>query len=263
MAKGGEITTPENLLRRLGEPRINGKWYVWGGSKDWYDDGVIIWTPGMRFAKNKKTGELIEASTEVPLPYRWTTDRKMVEVPWRYCDESQEVYEYLEGRGLTPGEILQYCVYNPDFPVLAIFPIMEDGVLVAWQGRRIDEGEPKYHSGRSEDGWLTAHETAWGLDRLLPGHPAWVCQGIPDALYFETGVAVMGDQVKEKQAVKIIDRKPSPIVIVHDGTEKLRGAEVFATLTGTDVYEQVPPEGFKDFGELLPLGQRYDKEGEV
>jgi hypothetical protein len=252
---------PQDLVAVLGEPRKQGKWYVFGKGKSWYDRDVFVWTPGMRFAKNPETEERIRVCGDHPIPF-WSPklDTQHVE-PLNWEWPSDEVTDYLLERGLTHNEITDYAVSMPDKPWLAVFPIMEDDILVAWHGRRMDDGEPKYDSGRSSEGWLTGHQTVWGLDRMRPGEPVWVCQGPFDAFYFPRGVAVMTDRVHETQAVKILDRKPSGIFICHDNKEPLRPREL-RKLTDKDLVEIYPKPYADDFGEMVRNGVRYEEGGD-
>lgn len=208
---------PENLVNRLGPPRKEGgldSWTVWDAGTGRSND-VILWKPGLRWAVNKATGQRIFAGDPGAWQESWRPEPEQPKLEWQPCTGA--VRDYAFSRGLTPEEIDEHCAIHPDWPNHLAFPITEDGRLVAWQARSIDETwKPKYTSGKTSDGWMPAHQTLWGLDRLYPDQPAFLCEGIFDALYFPTGVAYLGSQLHETQIVKVLDRLPSYLALCLD-----------------------------------------------
>lgn len=180
----------------------------------------------------------------------------------RWTPPPTPVVLYLRSRGLTDDEILAFARGDPMLPDYAVFPYGPLGVEfpLGWTARRICEGEPRYRSGAKRDGWQP-EALPWGLWRVKKGSPVYVCEGIFDAIHFGTGVAVLSGKVYEAQAKCILVMRPSKVVIACDDDAKLHiegAADLFRELDRyTEVEEIYPPEGYKDFGELLAKGVRH------
>lgn len=268
---------PRTLVDRFGEPKITQTgWVVFRVSKDWYTNEVVLWRPGMRTAIRKEgetTVEKIPVSEKDFLPYMMVTeeqggqkdraDRMRAEaMRWKAPDT---VYlDYLLGRGLTFEEVFRDWVVDSFRPDYVLAPLYEDGTLLSWHGRAVNEEVKRYISPEGGSGWLATTRTLWGLDRILPNDVAFVCQGIFDAYYFDHGVAQMHARVTREQAVKVLDRKPRAVVVVADNGDENIGetdpaietTNTFRDLTSRPVEIRRPPGKYKDYGELVALGRR-------
>jgi hypothetical protein len=204
-------------LPSLGESTPSGDWHRWqhgcGGS-----ESVVLWRPGMIFATCRACGRSWRVSSDKPLA---SVGLLRVEAPdppaWQPPPYGCIEYWAMRSRGLSHDEVMQWVVIDPQRRGWAIFPIQEDGVIVAWQARSCDPLlKPKYTSGRTRDGWMRTSDTVWGLDRIQRGKPVYVVEGIIDAIYFTTGVSVLGMKVHKTQVIKILDRRPSEVVLGRD-----------------------------------------------
>lgn len=249
-----------NLNDEFGAPKRSGDWYVWnagqGGSQD-----VIVWKPGMRYAKHMGSGRLYPMADSqakklskkrkegLPLP-KW---RKPTDKIWQYCS----------GRGLTDHEIAEYVVSSPRLDDYLIFPIQEDKRIISWHARSIDG--KKWLSAPESEGWVPTNRTCWGLDRVWPGEPAYITEGIFDAFFFEHGVAIMGRNLSGTQLMKVLDRNPSQVVFAPDRDKWLDTLTQWKTVL-RDVwpgfqYRDLRP-ATKDWGELVQRGDRWDYRGD-
>jgi hypothetical protein len=195
--------------------------------------------------------------------------RDLAAFPWpdEWVSCFGEAKLYLEQRGLTGEEIAAYAVSDTGRDWLAVFPIVEDGQLAGWQGRNINGRTPKCESGATRDGWTPCHKLVWGIDRIYPGKPCYVAEGVFDALYFDYGVATMGSALHETQVIKILDRRPSEIVVVaqlkdEDNDTAEARARGFRSFTDLPVSVKFNPHPFEDFGDMLGLRvDSKEKEG--
>lgn len=261
-----------SLIDQLGPPKYaTDTTAYWSCSCD-PNYGVITWKPAWRRAYCRNCDKSWGAGDREPQVAPTTLSVQVgirAEISdalmrWHRVAPGSDVDTYLtKERGLTPGEITEHVVFDPELPDHAVFPLREDGQVVGWQARRIDDGEPKYTSGRTADGWLPAHKTAWGLDRIHPGRPAYLCEGIFDALYFPHGVAILGSRLHETQMVKVLDRKPSMIYFCYDLPFEAKRHEqwfdVFRSLNRELVLGIRLPSTGKDFGERVAQGERDDE----
>lgn len=264
----------KELCRRYGEPEWTGNRYVWrlrrGGSQD-----EIHFKPGWRYAYDKQTGQPIlkapiEHHTHKVFKSRLKDPAAMREfiASLELCPMDDLECKYLKARGWEDEEIQEWARVHPDFRDRVIFPIVEDGVMVAYQSRLIYDYQNAYKGAPTQDGWMPSHETCWGLDRLIPGKPAYLCEGIFDALYFPYGVAHLGSKLHNTQVVKVLDRKPSRIVLVLDRDDpdtmsrfyddRLRVIKLLNSKI--DVEFVLPEEDSKDFGDEVMKGRRMVSE---
>lgn len=272
------MTAPTQLTERFGEPKRSGDWYIWyPDGKDFYSgqSNRICWKPGMSYAVRKSGEDTIER-IQVGEGLNWfrtfRKPRTAPEIDWQVPKRNSERWDYLKKRGLTDSEIYEHACLQVGYPKDVFFPILEDGKMLNWQSRNIDPSprETKYRTGSPEDGWVRGSALVWGLDRVRPGEPVYVCEGIFDALYFETGVAILGRVFYRTQAVKILDRKPSVVHLCHDNEQHLGDAfldrhyQWLDTIRGlrrdVRLVIQTPEGDAKDFGELVAQGKRFEVE---
>ena len=169
---------------------------------------------------------------------------------------------YLEGRGLTAGEIEKYgCFTPPGLPDYVGFPlesplkgpsIRADGI---WTGRSIIEGVPRWRTVKG------AGTALWGLSLILPGQPVYVTEGIFDAAHFNrmedaSGVALLRTGPLIEQVKAILDRAPSCVILGPDADVKDEIVDWIRTMflssdRRLDVSVVRPPSGAGDFGDLL------------
>jgi hypothetical protein len=212
----------------------------------------------------------------------WHPDSTGVNPPdWRELETHAGAHNYVRDRGVVTHETMDHFCVSGDMPDRVVIPIIEDGVLVAWQARALEDEngkrlvEPKYVSGATKDGWLRTTECVWGLDRMVPGEHVWVCEGIFDALYFPQGVAIHGSSASEIQILKVLDRMPSSVTVVLDIDDgdtitslQTRGLTEMERWSAYNRYitvdwlapewdaRETTPEHW-DFGELLERGERW------
>lgn len=162
---------------------------------------------------------------------------------------SSEGRAYLLGRGLTPGEIEQVGAFTPwKKPEYVAFPL-PDG----YHARRIVEGTPR---------WITSPgaKGPWGIDAVVPACVVYVTEGIFDAIMLRRmgriAVAAMGPRPTQADLRQVLLRQPRMVVLVPDADVPPGAtAEAVASVLKLDrrvcVTVLRPPEGVKDFGELL------------
>jgi hypothetical protein len=107
-----------------------------------------------------------------------------------------------------------------------VFPLHEDGNLVGYAGRAVDEGEPKWKLGKG-----IRKSFLYGLERCDPAKPVIVAESFWAPLWFsERGdqcAALMGTDITEEQ-----ERRLDPfttVVVALDNDEK--GKEASAKIT--------------------------------
>jgi hypothetical protein len=165
------------------------------------------------------------------------------------CPLTPPARDYLLRRGLTEAEIISLGVTGlQEYPPYAFFPVAE-GI---YHGRRICEGFPRYRTVGPWRGEL------WNEHSVVPGRPVVVCEGIFDAIYFwPQGVALLGHALRRRQALKLLDRRPSRVILAcDDDAALLHAREVVRGLDRTIPVELWPPPlGCKDWGDMLPQGR--------
>lgn len=263
------MKVPVTLLTRFGTPTISGQTYRWemeGGPSD----DVWCWQPGWAHAWNRHTGESIPVAFgkgNTGTGYTAQGRTSLVSFPWpsEWTACTGDAALYLEDRGLTAEEIAAYTVSDTSRTHLAVFPIVEDGKLVGWQGRNVYGHKPKCVSGSAKDGWRPCHKLVWGLDRIFPGETVYVGEGIFCALMFSRGTATLGSALSDTQVIKILDRKPSEVVVLGQNKDDESVADtraaMFRTFTDLEVAVDYPLLHMEDYGVMLSL--RKDEDGSV
>lgn len=262
---------PDNLLRKFGQPTGESDHCVRWKKSSGGSVAVILWYPGSPYAVDMQTGERHKAdgyhSTEA-----WTlsTERTdgnpdRIEFLAKLRRVEGERYDHLHDvRGLHPEDIDRYCrvIHGPAYDDFVILPILEDGVVVSYQMYDWKGGARKYQSPPTREGWMPTSSTCWGLDRILPHRTVYVAEGFFDAVSFETGTAILGSNLHENQVVRILDRRPSPIVCVgqNDGGASnafvAKWLRMFRSMTTTPCAALFPPDGFKDFGDVMAASRK-------
>jgi len=280
------MNLPTSLTNKLGTPAyVSGEFVGWTHCYEGWTS--LVWRIGSRYARCQNCGMRfnVEGSfKKAPSILDKQIEAWRVKPDWRSVSDSHwPSGAYLRGRGLVTAEMDEHFCTDSENPGYVIAPIEQDGVVVQWHGRRIRPGKPKYISGQSKDGWMYQGECVWGLDRVIADQPVYVCEGIFDALYFPTGVAIMGGEIQPAKAVKILDRCPSRVVLCLDkvvqpfpiGHELAGAEEMFKdpdkewawiqAFQIHDIHMEVqilyPPEGSKDFGEQLTKRRYGDETG--
>jgi len=136
-------------------------------------------------------------------------------------------------RSRTEREIEEHrIVVSGQMPDYLIFPITHNGLAVSWHARdireetwRLSDRDREVGPGPVRKRWLSPSATdlgwsrrscLWGYDRIEPNDVVFLCEGIFDALYFDTGVAYMGPVPTETQVMQVLDKRPRAIVICSD-----------------------------------------------
>lgn len=271
------------LTHRFGTPVKKGDRYVWPQP----NQGPYVeihWKPGWRNAyiqglPDDDPGKVIHLKAKQFKFLMASKVSTMTTVNWaaelRPATSNHLARDYAEHRGLTWEEIEEYCCSHPQHSNLLIFPVYEDGVMVSWHGRQTKESimdlskyiSPSFKAGC--EGFLSTKQTCWGLDRIVPQRPVYVCEGIFDALYFGQGVAVMSRTLTKVQIVKILDRKPSSIVLCIDDEGSLlnkKGVRACRKMIRKkdrkiQITAMMPKKGAHDFGDLVAKGLRFSQTG--
>jgi hypothetical protein len=279
---------PASLIEKYGQPDDISTLYAnWtcphcGYPKTWSYNFRTGWVscfacgksvgPGVLGARKESVALPVAAQRHKGRPGEWQIQRvNMLSTP--------NAFDYMTKRGLTLDEIQEHCwmqVGQAEWYVT--FLCEEDGDPVSWHARCWREdlmqvegrGPRKWMSPDPfTSGWASTKETVWGLPRIFPDEPVWVTEGILDAFYFPRGVSQMGPDSTETQKIKVLDRRPSRVIICRDndaaGQRRPDGAILreWRKLNRHIEYEILnPPEGVKDFGELVQRGERHGISGD-
>ncbi|MHA2064658.1 MAG: hypothetical protein ACXABY_09820 [Candidatus Thorarchaeota archaeon] len=257
------MDVPESLLTEQGPPdSISGDWATWkhncgAGS---YATLLYSFKSGWAFCKgcSFKRFYLSKQRRAHVVIGRIGTPRLALE------DVSGIRHEYLRYRGVRTTEEGFFGERFTDKAYVYI-PIVEDGLMVSYQKRhllKVQHEQYRYVGAPISEGWMGQSECVWGLDRIVPMEPVYICEGVFDALYFPTGVAVLGRELNEAKVVKILDRQPSKVVLCPDERSDIQLARWMKEVRKQDSH--VPVEircasllGLKDFGDLVKRGERH------
>lgn len=140
----------------------------------------------------------------------------------------QQVYAYAKRRGLTDQEIRNYGLRGAskvpartklvEGPWL-VFPVRMAQKCVAWQGRRLKDGQIKYLSASNIKNWL------WPLDDAFfkvyrPGMPVLLVEGVFDAAgflrYGAPALCTFGKSISEEQMRLLRMLNPTEVIFAWD-----------------------------------------------
>lgn len=131
-------------------------------------------------------------------------------------DDAMKVYSYAIGR-LPHSIITDRTMWSPDMLGRLFFPVFEDGKLVSWQARSIDDSKPKYLS------WGKVSEYVYNADDEYAGH-AWnyavVVEGPINALSTPHGVALFGKNLSHTQFLILTHSYDTIYIALDYGAEK-------------------------------------------
>lgn len=121
-------------------------------------------------------------------------------------------WDYIEGRGVDPSR--HEWGFFDQFSVC--FPVRENGQIVYWQARSINHLLKR----KTKNPWngaspVTRQEVVFGLENITAGQPTFLVEGVFDSLR-SGGVATLGKTCSTVQAIKIVRRRPSFIVVAYD-----------------------------------------------
>lgn len=103
-----------------------------------------------------------------------------------------------------------------------LFPILEYGQRIAFTGRIVGDGWPRYKaSSPATDGGAALHDCVFGIDRVMPGQPVTLVEGPGDVLacaahFHHIAVCCFGTQISAAQAAKLAQRQPSEVIVALD-----------------------------------------------
>lgn len=152
-----------------------------------------------------------------PLP----KDSVRLDINVELNDDIAQAIEYVYSRGLTLDSYDFY--WSPEFKDRIIIPFKLDGRIVGYTARKLTDGKPKYISEQTP-GYV------FNLDAQNPA--PWenskkhviVVEGPMDALSVG-GVALLGAEIMDKQAMLINRLGMAPIVVPDKDKDGLRTAE--------------------------------------
>ena len=130
----------------------------------------------------------------------------------------RNVLNYVLCRGLTNKDICEYKLIvaaniNGHFGPFIVFPIVDKGKLVAYQGRRINKGEPKYVSKGNIGQWVWPYPIDKRFSKI------YITEGPFDALGLlrlgYNAVCTFGKKLSMSQRL-LLDKWNNEIVFVWD-----------------------------------------------
>lgn len=163
-----------------------------------------------------------------------------------------QIRQYLTMRGLTSNEIVKYKVMASfGMPHRAIFPINSPREF--WAARSTVGASPPWLFPKHGATFMDKSTAIWKSDGLVNKPELWVTEGIFDAIAVK-GVALFGKKPSNYQLQKIFRLNPKRLVIAfdRDALEEARSLQkTMRVFVPTRI--ELPPEGFSDFGETLPV----------
>lgn len=169
----------------------------------------------------------------------------------------EEYFDYLIGRGITEEKIDKTKIFILESQKRILFPVYENGELIFWTGRSINKLNPLP--------WLKCSATEnypiWGIDDV--SEEMWIFEGVFDALAIRNGICILGAQINSDQIERILNKKPSKIVVVMDNDIAGKNARlnILDKLAekNKNVYNYIW-RGIKekDAGEIIMAGKDFD-----
>jgi hypothetical protein len=159
------------------------------------------------FVSKQKLVELPKFNT-VPLPI----DAKPISSFNTVPDNLLPILHYMKDRNLYIDDTEYYWSSSLGYRDRLIIPFYYEGNVVGWTARTIhDTKQPKYLS-EQQPGYV------FNLDEQRPQKVfTLVCEGPIDALHID-GVALLGSEVKDQQAI-LINRLSKDVIVIPDRDE--------------------------------------------
>jgi hypothetical protein len=134
-------------------------------------------------------------------------------------DQIRPVVEYVMERGFDPLNNDFYWSPTQGYAERVIIPFRYEGRTVGYTARRIDAGKPKYLSDQTP-GYVFNLDRQCRRDQRF----VFVVEGPMDALSID-GVAILGADIMDKQALLIQRMGLEPVVIPDKDTDGMRTIE--------------------------------------
>jgi hypothetical protein len=193
-------------------------------------------------------------------------------------EKHERARAYLRARGLTQAEADADAVCLAGYREYVVFPVREDGEVVTWHARYCwgdDHLLAVNGAARAErmrwispptggalaSGFASTKDVVWTPEGFSGGPTLYVCEGIFDAYFFAPhGLATMGVGMTTAQGVKVLDFSPKSVMVVLDADRETVDLRPFRRLAPRAVEFGIlrPPEGVKDFGDLVARGERSE-----
>jgi hypothetical protein len=166
---------------------------------------------------------------------------------------------YLSGRGLDMADVLTYKMWTSDeykFRNRIIIPIIEHNKPVCWVARAYDGSLPKEVSPKASESNKSHY--VFNLDSVKLGSCLVIVEGIFDCIHLDkrgyNAVSIMGSNLSDTQAGKILSKRPSGIVLMYDGDEAgrkgwIKAHQLFSKRCAVPIYTIRLPHG-KDPDQL-------------
>lgn len=195
----------------------------------------------------------------VERPVRWQYKFRRLDL-YSSSQLDASVASYLRGRGLTDRDIVSLRVHvSPDIGEYAVFPVGGDPYNYWCARATSDSASVKWRFPANGAVKMTRDEVVWNIENQSRGSEIWVCEGVFDAL-FVGGVALFGKRVFPKQLFRILELRPSKVLIGFDNDAYVSAVEAmnkFKHFVPCEVC--LPPSPFKDYGEMLMERRRNER----
>jgi hypothetical protein len=171
--------------------------------------------------------------------------------------------EYLAGRGITLELARTYDLHYCPPQRRVVFPVKSDGRWIGWQARTIEAEThwwseeanryfeiPKILSSRSLQD--KRDRLVMFADRLNGSRHAVVTEGPVDALKAHLcggNIATMGKAVSKAQVDLLLNSGIERVYLALDPDAASEMSRLVRALSALEVYQIVPPPGYKDLGE--------------
>jgi len=199
---------------------------------------------------------LVTAQRSIELPKFNTVPLPDDAIHIAHCEEQgyaenpylHRVIDYMQQRNFYL-EDYDFC-WSPSlgYRDRLIVPFYNQGCVVGWTARKITDGKPKYIS-EQQPGYVFNLD-AQNDDRIY----TIVVEGPLDAVHI-SGVALMGSEIKDQQALQI-NRLGREVILVPDRDRAGSKLVEPALELGWSVSMPEWPEGIKDVGDAV---QRYGR----
>jgi len=200
--EGGNFWKFIKIIKGFENERVAKLYFI----KNYYSNQDLI-----DFFSNNTSEESLTEKNEIFLP---SDARKMCNKDFRY-------YSYLLSRHFTDEIIESSSIFISELEKRIIFPIYEGERLVFFARRSVEENNPlRWLNSKSEN-----VNPVWNIDNV--GSEIFLFEGIFDAIrLWPKGVAIFGNTLREGQMEKILAKDPYKIVVVLDGDEVGRNAQI-------------------------------------
>jgi len=155
---------------------------------------------------------------------------------------------YLAGRGITEKDAKAYKLHYT--PTMIIFPYLEYGMIVYWQGRTFSKSVKQFEF----PSYSNKSDFIYGFDYAEPGHPVFITEAIIDSMTLGPGgLGTGGASIIENQKRKIRAIGPSIVVLAPDNDQE-GYSSLYKNYQLLRPYHKVhyvlPPDPYKDWNQM-------------